>query len=415
METTARYTGDGITLEVKGRLDSYWSEHFANELERLIQSGSYKLTLDFEHVEFLSSAGIAVIMRYFNVLKGMQGYLKIVQPQKMVRSVLKMTGLEKFLVDENHAPVPQDDSREHASFRSIVVNEKPFSVNTIDENACMSIRFFGEPEGLRSGTFLEANTYPLTIAKNSISLGVGAFGETYDECKGRFGEYLAIGGCATYMPTDDTNMPDYLLAKGSYLPTVLSLYGIQCEGAYSHLFRFDSQQAEDGYLLSDLIQAGLDTHESDCLAFAVIAETTGLVGASLKHSPAKLQQDSGMFAHPEIQKWISFTAEPAYPRSLALIAGVVSRNDNVSFKSLLRPLSNLDSSLYGHFHAMPCNSKPLASGVLDIAETIANLLQESPPLDVLHLLNDTRRISGVGESEFTRGAFWVAPIRSVIT
>ena len=55
-----------------------------------------------------------------------------------------------------------------------------------------------------------------------------------------------------------------------------------------------------------------------------------------------------------------------------------------------------------------------------LGDAVASL--EMEPLDVLkpvesggllgllHLLHDDREIAGVGESEFTRGACWVAPL-----
>jgi hypothetical protein len=48
-------------------------------------------------------------------------------------------------------------------------------------------------------------------------------------------------------------------------------------------------------------------------------------------------------------------------------------------------------------------------GRIDLKETIANLFETESLLGVLHLLNDTRNVVGIGESEFIRGACWAAP------
>ena len=50
------------------------------------------------------------------------------------------------------------------------------------------------------------------------------------------------------------------------------------------------------------------------------------------------------------------------------------------------------------------------SPALDLAETVTGLFDTDRLLGVMHLLNDDRGSSGAGESEFVRGACWVAPI-----
>ena len=45
----------------------------------------------------------------------------------------------------------------------------------------------------------------------------------------------------------------------------------------------------------------------------------------------------------------------------------------------------------------------------ELEQTVANLFETESLLGVLHLLNDTREVVGIGQSEFIRGACWAGP------
>jgi hypothetical protein len=49
-------------------------------------------------------------------------------------------------------------------------------------------------------------------------------------------------------------------------------------------------------------------------------------------------------------------------------------------------------------------------GQIDLKSSVKALFDAQTLEGVLHLLADDRAISGVGESEFVRGACWVAPL-----
>ena len=44
---------------------------------------------------------------------------------------------------------------------------------------------------------------------------------------------------------------------------------------------------------------------------------------------------------------------------------------------------------------------------------VATLFESENLESVMHLLNDTREISGAGESEFVRGACWFGPVSEI--
>jgi hypothetical protein len=215
------------------------------------------------------------------------------------------------------------------------------------------------------------------------------------------------------MPSDDTNVPDFLVKEGNFIPSVIALYGIRCEGNYSHFFRFDPHPAGNTYPFSQLLGAAFDIAGTSSIAMALVGDSAGLVGASLLRSPDLEKPPRGIFKHPDIRHWLSYTAEPAYAHTLTVIAGIATTEAGTPYLDFLRPYTVDGKSIHAHFHAMPCNMQPLGSGLIDLNDIVSNTIRHSPPLDVLHLMNDSRQAIGSGESEFFRGACWVAPIQGV--
>jgi len=61
----SRHQQEGfLEVRVSGRLDSHWADFLAEELSEIIQQGEHTIQLDLAEVHYLSSAGIAVLLRF---------------------------------------------------------------------------------------------------------------------------------------------------------------------------------------------------------------------------------------------------------------------------------------------------------------------------------------------------------------
>src|SRR5436189_119142 len=77
--------------------------------------------------------------------------------------------------------------------------------------------------------FAAAHCSKVRISSTTLAVGLGALGSDFGESQGRFGEFLAAAGAAAYLPTDGTNVPDYLVAAGSSVPEMQVCYAVICE------------------------------------------------------------------------------------------------------------------------------------------------------------------------------------------
>src|SRR5262245_37650422 len=98
MEITERRTNEILELFITGRLDSYWADPLARRLEEVIREGAHHLRLNLAEVEYISSAGIRVLVKFHRQLRGIQGSFAISIPSEPVKTVLELAGLATLLI-----------------------------------------------------------------------------------------------------------------------------------------------------------------------------------------------------------------------------------------------------------------------------------------------------------------------------
>ena len=391
---------DGVDLTIQGRLDSYWAEHLDRSLAETVRDGHDRLRLDLSSVTFLSSAGIAVLMKYSKQLRAIDGELVVFSPSHQVRTVLDMTRLTVHLVEaaertaaraakHESVTVERDGARLEmfellpgAVLRGGPVTANGVSVETGPVKPCASLRC---PDSL-------------------FAIGVGAIGASFGECRERLGEFLAVAGAAVYLPGDGTHVPDYLVAVGNEAPEVQVLHGLSGEGEFARLLRFDPADA-GSVELAQLASWCLELSGGEAAGLTIVAETAGLVGAALRRSPLVMAPGSDPFSYPTVRNNLSFTAERAFVRTTAVVTGFGAREP----RPQLRPLDG-DGSAFGHFHAAAFSFAPLKKGRLALKPVVGHVFEHQSLLGVLHLLNDDRP-SGAGQSELVRGACWFGPLQ----
>jgi hypothetical protein len=173
------------------------------------------------------------------------------------------------------------------------------------------------------------------------------------------------------------------------------------------MLRFEAVNAATPITMAELVKTALETSGGATIGMAMLAESAGLVGAALRRSPAAVLEGNGApFQYPEVRKWLSFSTERLYSRSLALVAGIASATECKPLTPLLRRLGTEEWPA-GHFHAAAFSYRPLQKGEIDLQTTVTSLFETENLQGVLHLLSDDREAAGLQQSEFVRGACWI--------
>jgi anti-anti-sigma factor len=397
---------DSVELRLIGRLDATWAEHVGDSIETAVRGGSHHIVLNFAGVNYISSLGIGVLMKHYQRLKAVNGSLGICDPSTATLKVLNAAGLAAFLLSAEAAVHAAP-----AAARVLARAEAAYHAYPQPVAQPLMCAAIGDPTKLVNGGFAADDARLLTFGAGTFGLGIGAFGEGFNDCRDRFGEFLAAGGCAVTLPTNDLHaLPDYVVEEGVLVPHVETMYALAGSGDFPWMVRFDANPAGRGTVsLSALLDAALELAESDTVAVVVLAEAAGMVGAALRQSPASR---SASLEFPAVRDWVSFTTERTSDRSLALLVGVAARNPSPGAMAFLRPIGS-GSTVHAHVHAALFPYRPVQRGELPFGKTIAQVVGTTPPATVLHLMADSRPFDGVGETDLVRGACWLGALPGI--
>jgi len=98
MTINTNQNGNCLTLALEGRLDTTT----APELEKALKdslSGVTELTLDFDKLEYISSAGLRVLLSAQKIMNR-QGSMKLIHVGEVVQEVFEVTGFSDILTIE---------------------------------------------------------------------------------------------------------------------------------------------------------------------------------------------------------------------------------------------------------------------------------------------------------------------------
>ena len=98
MTITKQQNGTALTLALEGRLDTVTSPELEKELKDAL-TGVDSLTLDFSKLDYISSAGLRVLLSAHKAMSA-KGGMKVRNVNEIVREVFDVTGFADILTIE---------------------------------------------------------------------------------------------------------------------------------------------------------------------------------------------------------------------------------------------------------------------------------------------------------------------------
>jgi stage II sporulation protein AA (anti-sigma F factor antagonist) len=104
MELKKEVLNDGfLSISVTGRVDAVTAPQLEKEVASALASPNARCVLDLTHVDYMSSAGLRVLMMGAKAAAGVKGAFAVCSVQESVRSVLAMVGFLPLIeIHENH-------------------------------------------------------------------------------------------------------------------------------------------------------------------------------------------------------------------------------------------------------------------------------------------------------------------------
>lgn len=99
MEIKKKVEGSKLTVALSGRLDTTTAPDFEKSLKESL-NGINELVLDFSNLEYISSAGLRVLLSAQKIINGTKGKMHITGANEIIREIFDVTGFSDILTIE---------------------------------------------------------------------------------------------------------------------------------------------------------------------------------------------------------------------------------------------------------------------------------------------------------------------------
>ena len=96
LNITKKQEGTALTVILEGRLDTNTAPEFQAEVEPML-GGINELTLDCEALDYISSAGLRVLLTFEQELEGQGKTMQLCHVNDIIRDVFDVTGFLEIL------------------------------------------------------------------------------------------------------------------------------------------------------------------------------------------------------------------------------------------------------------------------------------------------------------------------------
>ncbi|MBS3741755.1 MAG: STAS domain-containing protein [Candidatus Cloacimonetes bacterium] len=111
MDINEKYENDVMILELKGRLDANTSEQLEKKLIPPIDNDKYlKIIIDFADLEYISSAGLRLLLLAAKKLDKKDGKIVLCAMQDFIKEVFEISGFTPIF------PITEDQKKALAKF-----------------------------------------------------------------------------------------------------------------------------------------------------------------------------------------------------------------------------------------------------------------------------------------------------------
>jgi anti-anti-sigma factor len=403
-----------IYVSLQGRFDAVGSKDATNTLIPALQPDDLFMILDMEQIDYLSSAGLRIILSIHKRFTQSGGAMVITQLQPYCKDVMELVGFATAF------PI-LESTKKAKEFLSGLIEEQTLIDNWEDLETvkmdCGSFRIIPQPDVYSAvdilgdvNDVLESRITPAHLCSKNFfsteySIGLGGLGECLDDYFTIMGEMITIGGTMVWLPTDGSDMPDFLIPKNDTGQiTIRTGFNISIAGGFNELMAFESE-SDEGVDIDSLYQALYqlaNKRRSDywgVLGLAIRAQMPAVYGSGVKRSPVMGNSpDNGeKIMHPSnIAEWIDYDETPRHKNVTGLICGLgveqgadLSQYDKEELDRVfyMHPSLKKENQVLLHNHAVVFDSIPFPERPVNLDREIKNVVEKGEFVDMRHLLS----------------------------
>jgi len=383
-------------VTVTGRIDALSSAEIQKGFDRLILAGERVILVDFTSVNYVSSAGLRLLLSVQKKLKTIGGEIVLLKPVPSVLEVFKISGLDQIFriastMDEIKASIRKEEihpeviSKEAEGIRAEYISLRADKGNLF---------VIGSQDHLAGAEYNKQDMVTVKPSDMQFGTGLAALGEKFEDCKHLFGESMVINRNLFVYPAVKQPEVDFMINTDSQgLFAYKFLHGFGFNGSYRYILSFEGKN--DDVELTRLVKLLYSISGANVLGISFLAESKGLWGMHLKRVPILEQRPNNgkdIFDPENFPKWFDFPVEPMNVNHIITGTGIV-----VKEKSLARPeiQSLISEGNDFHIHAAIFEKGPLSKRFEDFEKEFTRIFKDLAVYKVQHLLGRSRFGSGM--------------------
>jgi len=399
---------DGIlTFVIRGRLDGYGAGQLSDAVQASLQDDDRSVVFDLAGINYLSSAGIRILIAVKKRLKERNGILALAGVQEYPKKVLDMAGVTPIFslhsgVEE--AVISCRRAQDSLSVISdlarppVVRDGVSYSFEAVTAKPA-ALKVTGSLEKVLHARLTERDIVSIPFGDLQYSLGLGALGESVADALPLLGEMITLHGSMVWLPTDGNATPDFFTPmKDTGELYIYSGYNAALDGPLHEIVTVDA--GDTGSIsISELYRSVFAFARerrrdfSGIVALAMWAVVDGVCSSGVKKSPiAAFAPKNGLpiTAEANAGEWFELDDEPKYRGDTMVSFGFgIDRSccSDGRISALVEPGPAGEVQLHNHgviFRGVPWDA------ALDLGRQIGKIVSDGEFVDMRHLKDNTR-------------------------
>ncbi|MBU4199866.1 MAG: STAS domain-containing protein [Verrucomicrobia bacterium] len=425
MRVVTQLNNQRLDITLQGRMDAYACGEAQKILDPAVTADVVFAVADMAGVDYLSSAGLRLLLGLSKKLRPNGGALIIAGAREYCRKVMDLAGFADTF--------PMFDAVEPArAFCDQTLREKQ-SLDRWDQLECLDLEWgrvrvlpgsgdpgaaeiLGDVKDVLYARITPAHLCSKRFMETEYSIGLGGLGDRLEDYLPLMGEMITIGGTMVWLPTDGHDTPDFLIPKSDRGQVTLHTgFNVTLAGKFNEFMMYESRDpagATMTQLYRDLFHSARHRRPDfkGALALSLRAQMGTVYGSGIKKSPILefAPANGEMVIHASnVKEWFDFDAVPRQSQVTGLIFGVgadltadLSAYDQAQFNRVfyLNPANTGGRNEMLHNHAVIFNEQPLAERAGSLSREIEAVVDNGEFLDMRHLLDSstiTRAFLGI--------------------
>ncbi len=373
-------------IKLNGRIDGVSSEDINIFIAEYLDKGNRRVILDFNEVNYISSAGLRVLLVNQKKITSAGGEIFFYQLPPYIKDVFKLSGflkLFKIVEDENELFENLKIENTH-KIEKIEIDNIQFDYSKLNSNKS-NVKLYGDISKLEFSDYSEKDLIKFKAKDVKNFVGLGALGNEWQAINNYFGESFIIDSNMFVYPAIKRPAVDYMIYSDEMKDLEYGfLNGFEIIGKASDLISF--KREEHFIELSDLLEKISTITKYNTFAFTIIAECKALMGMNLRRVPTinnKPSNNKSIFDNDNFSDWINFPVEPDSYNMMSLGLGIYSNSENRKNNDLKGIITSKNDF---HLHCGIFERKLMSFSTDNYNENLTTILHELQAVKVQHIL-----------------------------